>query len=209
MILSRLPVPIILASTSPRRRELLRQLSLEFRVVPAQVDETFRAKSPTETALELARHKAAAVARQYPDHLVIAADTVVVYQSQLLGKPRDYADAYRMLRLLAGDWHEVITGLVFQLQEIDFLSSKVELTRVHFKPLTDEEIEAYLAEGTALDKAGAYAIQGSFGLYVDRIEGCYYNVVGLPLARFGDLYKAAERALADLRKSRAKPNVEQ
>jgi septum formation protein len=175
------PVRLVLASRSPRRAELLDHAGYRFDVAAAEVDEQVEAgEHPSQHVARLAGEKAAAVARAQPDAIVIAADTVVVVDSQILGKPVDDDDARRMLRLLAGRWHDVLTGVVVRKNER--ISSAVAATRVHFLPLSDGMIDWYVASGEPGDKAGAYGIQGLASRFVDRIEGSYSNVVGLPIA---------------------------
>lgn len=181
---------IILASGSPRRRELLEQIGLPFRVCPSSFDESaLHGGEPAELAEALALEKARAVAGKMRSGIVIGADTIVVCAGTVLGKPRDDADAARMLRLLSGGWHEVITGIAV----IDAASGRErsarELTRVKVRPLTAAEISAYVASGEPADKAGAYAIQGIASLFIERIEGCYANVVGLPIFRLAALLR--------------------
>lgn len=174
---------IILASASPRRLALLKLMGLECIVQPSHMEEIIEESlSPEEQVMELAAQKAASVAAQRErDEVIIGADTVVVKQG-ILGKPRDDREAFRMLSGLQGDWHEVITGICV----IDNSSGKVmkafEKTKVKMRPLTDAQLEAYIRTGEPADKAGAYGIQGKGALLVERIEGCYYNVVGLPVA---------------------------
>jgi septum formation protein len=171
---------IVLASASPRRRELLRALGLAFDVRAADVDEAIRGgESAFDAAERLAREKAAAVASGAPDALVIAADTLVVLDGEALGKPKDRADARRMLARLAGRAHEVVTGVA--LSKGGRLASGREVTRVVFAPMSPAEVEAYAASGEPDDKAGAYAVQGIGGLFVERVEGSPSNVVGLPV----------------------------
>ena len=173
---------IILASASPRRRALLEQMGLRFTVVPSDADETVAAGlTPQQAAEDLARRKAAVVALDHPQALVIAADTLVAVDGALLGKPQDAQDAVGMLRRLSGREHEVVTGLCVAWQGA--LHSVCESTAVCFEPLRLEEIERYVRTGEPLDKAGAYGIQGRAGVFVSGIRGCYYNVMGLPLAR--------------------------
>lgn len=176
---------LILASASPRRAELLRRLGLDFLVVPSRCRETVlaSASSPAEAVLCAARAKAEEVSRRYPEALVIAADTIVACSGRLLGKPRDAEEAREMLRLLSGRWHEVWTGVVVCHRASGRSAEEAVLTRVCFRDLTEAEIEGYIATGEPFDKAGSYAIQGYGGLLVERIEGCYTNVVGLPLTR--------------------------
>jgi len=172
--------PLLLASASPRRLELLRALGLEPLVRPADVDETLRpGEDPHDAAERLARAKAAAVAAAAPaGSVVLAADTIVVLDGEALGKPRDGDDARRMLRALRGRGHDVVTGVALARDGI--LVSGRETTEVLFAPMTDEEVDAYVASGEPADKAGAYALQGLGGLFVERITGTPSNVIGLP-----------------------------
>ena len=170
---------LILASQSPRRAEILKQAGFEFVVRPADVDETpLVGESPRACAERLARAKAMAV-EAGADDIVLGADTVVVIDGHTLGKPTDTADAARMLQLLSGRQHEVITGVCLRRQS--GLGCGSTVTRVWFAPLSQEEIAAYVASGEPMDKAGAYAIQGLASRYIPRIEGSYANVVGLPI----------------------------
>lgn len=173
---------LILASGSPRRRELLAHLGLPFRVVPADVVETLASHLPlAEAVAELAERKARAVAAGLGSGLVLGADTVVVLDQTVLGKPRDPADAEGMLRTLRGRAHDVITGVAV----VDAATGRGErsavVTTVQMRDVIDGEIAAYVATGEPLDKAGSYAVQGAGGELVDAVEGCYANVVGLPL----------------------------
>ncbi|HLE36306.1 MAG TPA: Maf family protein [Candidatus Acidoferrales bacterium] len=176
---------LILASSSPRRAEVLADAGFTFEVVAARVDESRRAGEQAEAYVRrLAEAKARAVAGGVsPPAIVIAADTVVVMDGEVLGKPASAEDAGRMLRRLSGRTHQVLTGLAVLKIPGGAARVEIETTRVTFAPLTEAEIEAYVASGEPLDKAGAYAIQGRGGRLVARVEGCYFNVVGLPLAR--------------------------
>lgn len=177
-------VPIVLASGSPRRRELLSLLGLTFDVAPADVDETWRNGEPPEVHAErLAREKARAVRR--PGAATVAADTIVVVDGDILGKPADAAEARAMLARLAGRGHVVHTAIAVAYGER--CASAVVSTRVWFRPLAAAAIAAYVATGEPLDKAGAYGIQGYGAVLVDRIEGDYFTVMGLGLARLVDL----------------------
>lgn len=171
---------LLLASSSPRRLALLRALGLEPLVRPADVDETLLpGEDPHDAAERLARAKAGAVAGGAPaGAVVLAADTIVVLDGEALGKPRDDADARRMLRALRGRAHDVVTGVA--LARDGTLVSGRETTEVLFAPMTDEEVDAYVASGEPADKAGAYALQGLGGLFVERISGTPSNVIGLP-----------------------------
>jgi septum formation protein len=180
---------LILASASPRRRDLLEQIGLTFEIETADIDETPQlAEDPMGYTRRLAEHKAAAVMaklakRRDPARLVVlGADTTVVCTGQILGKPVDEADAARMLRLLAGRTHQVITGVAL-VSGMGAPLVEAEVTEVVVNPLTDKEIADYVATGEPMGKAGAYAIQGRAARFIPRIEGCYFNVVGLPLAR--------------------------
>jgi septum formation protein len=173
---------IVLASASPRRSELLESAGISFSVVPADIaEEALPGESPTAHVLRLAEGKALAVAGSAEGDYFIGADTVVVCDGEIMGKPADAADARRMLTALSGKAHEVITGFSVYVGEQDRLVSDAVSTRVIFKPLTVEEIDAYIATGCPFDKAGAYAIQGGAAYMVRGIEGSYTNVVGLPL----------------------------
>jgi len=182
---------LILASASPRRAEILRAAGIDFEARPALLDEALRAgETPGDYVRRLAFEKAraAANARTEPGNfLFLGADTVVVAGEEILGKPASDEDARRMLRLLAGRIHEVHTGLALLRYPGGDERVVEEITRVTFAPLSDAEIESYLETGEPFGKAGAYAIQGIGGRYITRIEGCYFNVVGLPLARLWSL----------------------
>lgn len=171
---------LVLASQSPRRQEILTQAEIPFLVRPADVDEEPLAhENPEEHVRRLARRKAEAIAAR-PGDVVLGADTVVVVDGEILGKPEDRTDAEQMLRKLSGREHVVITGVC--LRAPDKTVVEVESTVVHFRALSEDEIRGYAASGEPLDKAGGYAIQGLASKFIDRIEGCYFNVVGLPVA---------------------------
>ncbi len=176
---------LILASTSPRRAQILRDAGLAFSIISSAVDETpIPGEAPNDMVLRLANAKADLVAaRSVGPAIVIAADTVVVLEGQILGKPRSTDDARHMLEKLSGRTHSVVTGVsLIRLPDVE-QRAFVETTLVHFDQLSANEITRYLATDEPHDKAGAYAIQGRAGRYIPRIEGCYYNVVGLPLSR--------------------------
>ena len=173
---------LILASKSPRRQELIRDITDDFEVIVSDADETLpEGISPEEAPVYLSSLKARAVAALHPDRTVIGADTVVILDGAVLGKPRDPQDAARMLRLLSGRVHTVITGCCIVRGGRERAFS--ECTQVEFYPLSDSEIEAYLATGEPFDKAGAYGIQGKGSLLVEKIHGDYFNVMGLPVLR--------------------------
>jgi len=173
--------PLVLASASPRRAELLAAAGIAFEVDTADIDETPRAgEAPDVYVRRLAEAKARAVAARHPGRLVLGADTTVVVDGVILGKPVDAADARDMVRRLAGRAHEVLTGVAL----VGDGTAQVDLavTTVWFAPMSDADVDAYVASGEPMDKAGAYGIQGRAARYVTRIEGSYSNVVGLPVA---------------------------
>jgi septum formation protein len=173
---------LILASASPRRAELLRQVGIPFdQVVPDICEQVEGQLAPEELVCLLARRKAEAIARKFDRGLVLAADTLVHYRGLMLGKPADAEEAGRMLQLLSGDHHEVISALYLIDAATGRIESGLSTTTVWMKELTEQEIAAYLATNEPYDKAGAYGIQGFAALFISRIEGCYFNVVGLPL----------------------------
>jgi septum formation protein len=174
-------VRLILASASPRRAELLRAAGFEFDITPSHVDESVRpGEAPEEYVCRIAEAKARAVLPAADDRIVLAADTTVVVDDHILGKPRDAEDAARMLRLLSGREHEVLTGVA--VARGDRLQTAMASTSVEFARLSDDEIAWYIASGEPADKAGAYAVQGFASRFVARIDGSYSNVVGLPVA---------------------------
>lgn len=172
--------PLILASASPRRRELLQNAGLRFRVIPSQTAEEVRpGEAPRDYVQRTARDKARAVARDHPAAWILAADTIVEIDGQILGKPRDEADGRRMLGLLSGRHHRVMTAFVVLGAEHQV--ERLVTSTVRFKPLSEAQVGAYLASGEPADKAGAYAIQGQGRALVADMQGSYTNVVGLPM----------------------------
>jgi septum formation protein len=187
---------LILASASPRRAEILRDAGFIFEIMPAPIDET---RLPHESAVDYVSRLASSKARLVAQSLaakkqkafVIGADTIVVAGRSILGKPKNAADARRMLRLLSGKSHQVLTGVSVVSVPSDRELLRVEKTRVEFLRLSNVEIKNYLATGEPFDKAGAYGIQGIGGRFVRRIEGCYFNVMGLPLSRVWTMLRAS------------------
>lgn len=176
---------IILASSSPRRIELLKRLNLNFKTIPAEIDENIDEKEPINHVLTLAELKAKEVFKKSEKgQVIIAADTIVYYK-QIIGKPKDYNDAFKMLKTLSGKWHSVYTGvfILFPNEAVSFY----EKTDVKFKKLSNELIKFYLSSDEAYDKAGAYAIQGLGSILVEKISGDFYNVMGLPISKLWDL----------------------
>lgn len=177
--------PIILASASPRRAEILKKIGLDFTVRPSDVDENNAATlPPAEYAVDLAKRKARAVAVKVSTGLVIGADTIVVLGNEILGKPSSEAEAGEMLRRLSGKTHRVFTGFALCDRPSNRETAGLEITEVTFRALEKAEIAAYVSSGEAMDKAGAYGIQDASAVFAERINGCFYNVVGFPLTRF-------------------------
>lgn len=180
---------IILASASPRRKELLTQIGMKFEVIKSGCEEKCTKTKPEELVVELATQKAEDVMTTLVDRqeeiLVIGADTVVAYRGEILGKPKDKEDAIRMLNMLQGNTHQVFTGVALYSRENGKVNrqSFYEETKVTMYPMTDEEIENYVSTGEVMDKAGAYAIQGKCAAFIKKIDGDYNNVVGLPISR--------------------------
>lgn len=194
----RLPEQLVLASASPRRRDLLAGLQLDFEVRSAEIDESaLTDELPEDHVLRLARAKAQAVAR--PGELVLAADTVVVLEGRILGKPADPADAQQMLSSLAGREHDVYTGVALFEPDRDTLVAATDRSEVRIAALDKDEISWYVSTGEPLDKAGSYAIQGLGALFVERVVGNYTNVVGLPLPLTRSLFRQLSYDILDFR----------
>jgi septum formation protein len=182
----------ILASSSPRRRELLSSIGISFDVIASNVPEKHDiGEAPEEYVARLSRDKAEAIARQHRERWVIAADTTVLLDDELLEKPADAPDAARMLATIAGRTHIVYTGVTLQNISRDYRDTRVAETEVRMLPLSKEEIDWYVSTGEPLDKAGAYAAQGIGGIFVDSIHGSFTNVVGLPLALLFQMMRKA------------------
>lgn len=178
---------LILASQSPRRKELLGLFGIPFTVRVADIDETMDPSAPADREVaRVSRRKALAIPRQNDD-VVIAADTIVVCRGRILGKPHSEAEAYAMLRLLSGRDHQVMTGVTVLRGREERVFTQI--TDLHFRELTDKEINRYIATGEPMDKAGAYGIQGGAALFCEKMDGDYYNVMGLPVCRLGETLK--------------------
>ncbi|HPU63077.1 MAG TPA: Maf family protein [Mobilitalea sp.] len=186
----------LLASESPRRKEIMNQMGISFESVPSHVNEDIKESDPTKMVEALASLKAGEVAGRFGDEqenlIIIGADTIVYHNGQVLGKPKDRDDAIRMLKGLSGDIHDVYTGvsIIIRRNKFDKANTNEDekivfnvRTRISVKPLSEEEIEDYVNSGEPFDKAGAYAIQSAFGIYIKEIHGDYYNVVGFPIAK--------------------------
>lgn len=187
---------IILASESPRRKEIMEQMGISYEIIPAQVIEDIEEKSPSDMVEALATLKAKDVAARLKNEqgqfIIIGADTIVYHRGQVLGKPKDRDDAIRMLKAISDDVHEVYTGvsIIIRRNNYDKTNNKEDEnivfsvnTQVVVQPLTMDEIEDYVSSGEPFDKAGAYAIQGKFGIFIKEIHGDYYNIVGFPIAK--------------------------
>ena len=195
---------IILASASPRRADLLKQIGLEFELVPSNIGERPHPdEAPADYITRIARAKVIAAARHREEGLVLGADTVVVLDGQLLGKPEDEPTARRILGQLSGKWHAVMTGVALYDIESRREVADYDKTLVKFAQMTDTEIEWYLSTGEPMDKAGAYGIQGLGGLFVEEIAGNYYNVVGLPIPLVYRLARRLGYSFFDLAADRA------
>lgn len=179
---------LVLASASPRREEILKKLNLKFTIVPAKIEEdSFDATDPVELVKTLALEKAKTVSKLVEDVLIIAADTVVVQNGQILGKPEDELEAKKMLRQLSSKQHQVITGLTVLNSQTEASLVEYNITDVTMGKISEKEIENYISTGEPLDKAGAYAIQGFGGLFIKEIKGSYYSVMGLPIHQLKEL----------------------
>ena len=193
---------IVLGSASPRRRELMAQIGLEFEVAVSHKEEYYESVVPEEIVKELALMKAENVASELEeqgalrDAIVIGADTIVVLDDQILGKPKDEPDAFRMLKELQGRAHQVFTGVAilnFDKEGVRKIHNHAVETKVYVHEMDENEINAYIQSGEPMDKAGAYGIQGKFAAYIDQIEGDYYNVVGLPVSYVYQQIKTIQR----------------
>jgi len=181
---------IVLASNSPRRKELMRQVGMTFTSSPAHIDESILpGEKPEEYVVRVATNKAQVASKRVGKGVVVAADTVVVLEDTILGKPVDEQDAIRMLSMLSGKMHRVVTAISVMDAGTGKTLTRTSVTKVWFKKLTENEIRYYVSTGEPLDKAGAYGIQEKGALLVDRIEGCYFNVVGLPMSLLDEMLK--------------------
>jgi septum formation protein len=178
-------IEVILASASPRRKELLEQLGLKFCIIPAHIDEDMlENEMPIQHVCRLSQEKAEAIANQFSDAIIISSDTIVVFQDKILGKPSDLEDAKCMLKMLSGNSHQVITAFSILSKKLNIHMTEYEITEVHFRELHDQDILDYVATGSPMDKAGAYGIQDINAYLVDSIHGSYQNVMGFPVAHF-------------------------
>ncbi len=191
---------MILASASPRRKEILENFGFSFKTIVKNIDETSNKTRAEDKILEIAEKKARAAAIDFPDENVIGADTVVVVDGKILGKPKDKKEAFSMLKSLSGRSHEVITAFSFININKNISYSDYEITKVYFKNLTDDEINWYINTKEPMDKAGAYGIQGKGAFFVEKIEGDFFSVMGFPLGKFVRFLNKTDFNLNDLEK---------
>ncbi len=191
---------MILASASPRRKEILENFGFSFKTIVKNIDETSDKTRAEEKILEIAEKKAKAAAIDFPDENVVGADTVVVVDGKILGKPKDEKEAFSMLKSLSGRSHEVITAFSFININKNISYSDYEITKVYFKNLTDDEINWYINTKEPMDKAGAYGIQGKGAFFVEKIEGDFFSVMGFPLGKFVRFLNKTGFNLNDLEK---------
>jgi septum formation protein len=187
---------IVLASGSPRRRELVKMMGLKFELAVPEIREDLVPRArPSSLVVDLALAKALSLTGKFPDGVILGADTVVVLDGRILGKPRDLADARAMLRTLSGRTHTVYTGLALVDVPTGLRETCCEKSLVTMKRITDEEIDRYLATGEPMDKAGSYGIQGFGAVFIKHINGCFFNVMGLPVGRLYDMLKDLSKSL--------------
>ncbi|TSA24507.1 septum formation inhibitor Maf [bacterium] len=178
---------IILASRSPRRAFLLEQVGLHFEQIPSHIEENLNGMLPEEFVLYYSREKAEEVQKSHPDSLIIGADTIVVLDNMIIGKPQNDEESFQILKKLSGKCHEVLTGVSILFHDSQI--SDIAKTKVYFKQISDEDIREYVFTGEPMDKAGAYGIQGFGSQFIDKIEGCYFNVMGFPIPLFYEMIK--------------------
>jgi len=182
---------IVLASASPRRKTILSQVGLDFTIIASKINEDFSIElKPKAFCEHWAREKANDIAKSHSDKLIIGADTIVIMNDKILGKPKDYKESFAMLKSLSGKTHQVLTGVSLIHFDLGIDFTFTECTDVSICFLTDEEIKKYIYEYKPYDKAGSYGIQDGFSIYVEKINGCFYNVMGFPIFRFHKFYKS-------------------
>lgn len=195
-------LPIILASESPRRKQLLDQINLTCTVIPSGLlEDKHDGQAPEEYAAELAAAKAAAVAEKHPDALVIGADTIVILENEILGKPTDRDDAFLILSKLSGRTHTVITGVSIQSKKHSISDNFFEETQVSFKKISDFDIYTYIDTYQPFDKAGSYGIQDGFSVWIHHIEGCFFNVMGFPLSAFYERFLSIMKQIENINRN--------
>ncbi len=178
---------IILASRSPRRAFLLKNVGLQFEQIPSHIEENLNGMQPEDFVIHYSQKKAEAIQKIHTDSFIIGADTIVVLNNKIIGKPKNDEDAFQILKKLSGKCHEVLTGVSILFH--DSQVSDIAKTKVYFNPISDEDIREYVSTGEPMDKAGAYGIQGYGSQFIDKIEGCYFNVMGFPIPLFYEMCK--------------------
>lgn len=191
---------MILASKSPRRKEILEEFGFELKIVTKEVEEVSNEIDPHLWAKEIAYKKGIAVSKEYPNEYVISADTVVIFNGEFLGKPKNEEEALIVLKKLSGNVHEVITAVTLINEEKGINRTFTDSTNVYFKTLNEKELKWYVKSGEPMDKAGSYGIQGKGAIFVEKIEGDFFNVMGFPLSKFYDMLKELDCKLEDLNK---------
>jgi septum formation protein len=175
---------IILASKSPRRADILKMIGVNFKVVPSKIKEEINQKiKQNEIPANLSKAKAEKISHKYPDRIIIGADTVVVFNKKIFGKPKDKNESKKMLKVLSGNCHEVITGVTIMNEKLGIVKTFSETTKVFVQKIPTKQIEFYVNNYNTLDKAGSYGIQEWFSVWIKKINGCYYNVMGLPVSK--------------------------
>ena len=186
----------ILASKSPRRIEILKMIGLDFDIAPSKLDEKIKINLTGKPfAKYWSKEKAKLISNQYPDSLVIGADTIVIFKNQILGKPQDKNDSKNMLKMLSGNMHQVITGVTLICKNKQISKTFSESTKVFVRKIPNDEIDFYINNYNTSDKAGSYGIQEWFSIWIEKINGCYYNVMGLPISKFYKEYSEIMRRL--------------
>ncbi len=176
---------IVLASRSPRRAFLLEQVGMQFEQIPSHIEENLNGMQPDDFVLHCSNKKAEEIQKSHTDSLIIGADTIVVLNNEIIGKPQNDEDAFQILKKLSGKCHEVLTGVSILFHDLQL--SDIAKTKVFFKLISDEDIKEYISTGEPMDKAGAYGIQGYGSQFIDKIEGCYFNVMGFPIPLFYEM----------------------
>ena len=181
----------ILASKSPRRAKLLKMIGLDFNIIPSDIDEKIKINLKGNSFAEYwSKKKSKLISNQYPDKLIIGADTVVIFNGQIMGKPKDKNDSKNMLMMLSGNSHEVVTGVTLICKNRQISKTFSVSTKVYVRKIPDEQIDFYINNFKTSDKAGSYGIQEWFSIWIKKIDGCYYNVMGLPISKFYKEYSA-------------------
>ena len=187
---------IILASKSPRRAEILRMIGVNFKVAPSKIKEEINPKiEQNEIAINISKAKAETISHKYPNDIIIGADTIVVFNAEIFGKPKDKNESKKMLKALSGNSHKVITGVTIMNKKLGILKTFSEITEVFVQKIPTEQIEFYVKNYNTLNKSGSYGIQEWFSVWIKRINGCYYNVMGLPVSKLYKYLVEAERLM--------------